>query len=102
MCIRDSRRTDVPYLYMCCLFQFVASIVLVLCSISFAEEPAAPVQGPPSPHQPLPPERTSPSTSESSTVFKPVRDWWNDKLSLIHISEPTRLLSISYAVFCLK
>src|SRR5674536_372023 len=25
-----------------------------------------------------------------------------DKLSLIHISEPTRLLSISYAVFCLK
>src|SRR4029079_12249530 len=66
---------------MCCLFQFVASIVLVLCSISFAEEPAAPVQGPPSPQQPSPPERTSPSTSESSTVFKPVRDWWNDKLS---------------------
>eukprot|EP00658_Telonema_sp_P-2_P060488 TRINITY_DN4939_c0_g1_i2.p1 TRINITY_DN4939_c0_g1~~TRINITY_DN4939_c0_g1_i2.p1 ORF type:complete len:227 (-),score=45.91 TRINITY_DN4939_c0_g1_i2:133-813(-) len=26
----------------------------------------------------------------------------NKKLSLIHISEPTRLLSISYAVFCLK
>src|SRR5678816_1915336 len=26
---------------------------------------------------------------------------WDD-LSLIHISEPTRLLSISYAVFCLK
>eukprot|EP00658_Telonema_sp_P-2_P031279 TRINITY_DN2344_c0_g2_i1.p2 TRINITY_DN2344_c0_g2~~TRINITY_DN2344_c0_g2_i1.p2 ORF type:complete len:122 (-),score=32.82 TRINITY_DN2344_c0_g2_i1:19-384(-) len=25
-----------------------------------------------------------------------------DVLSLIHISEPTRLLSISYAVFCLK
>src|SRR5678815_829701 len=25
-----------------------------------------------------------------------------DLLSLIHISEPTRLLSISYAVFCLK
>eukprot|EP00658_Telonema_sp_P-2_P039349 TRINITY_DN2815_c0_g1_i2.p1 TRINITY_DN2815_c0_g1~~TRINITY_DN2815_c0_g1_i2.p1 ORF type:complete len:104 (-),score=53.69 TRINITY_DN2815_c0_g1_i2:16-327(-) len=24
------------------------------------------------------------------------------ELSLIHISEPTRLLSISYAVFCLK
>src|SRR5665254_19835 len=29
--------------------------------------------------------------------FKKVRT-----LSLIHISEPTRLLSISYAVFCLK
>src|SRR5678816_4767804 len=26
----------------------------------------------------------------------------SQKLSLIHISEPTRLLSISYAVFCLK
>eukprot|EP00658_Telonema_sp_P-2_P055997 TRINITY_DN4449_c0_g1_i5.p1 TRINITY_DN4449_c0_g1~~TRINITY_DN4449_c0_g1_i5.p1 ORF type:complete len:103 (-),score=31.28 TRINITY_DN4449_c0_g1_i5:60-368(-) len=25
-----------------------------------------------------------------------------NNLSLIHISEPTRLLSISYAVFCLK
>eukprot|EP00658_Telonema_sp_P-2_P030029 TRINITY_DN22750_c0_g1_i1.p1 TRINITY_DN22750_c0_g1~~TRINITY_DN22750_c0_g1_i1.p1 ORF type:complete len:350 (-),score=75.03 TRINITY_DN22750_c0_g1_i1:65-1114(-) len=31
-------------------------------------------------------------------------DWinWLETLSLIHISEPTRLLSISYAVFCLK
>eukprot|EP00658_Telonema_sp_P-2_P064318 TRINITY_DN5325_c0_g1_i1.p1 TRINITY_DN5325_c0_g1~~TRINITY_DN5325_c0_g1_i1.p1 ORF type:complete len:113 (-),score=31.46 TRINITY_DN5325_c0_g1_i1:70-408(-) len=33
--------------------------------------------------------------------------WWElalavFSLSLIHISEPTRLLSISYAVFCLK
>ena len=26
----------------------------------------------------------------------------DNDLSLIHISEPTRLLSISYAVFCLK
>src|SRR5678815_5275922 len=29
-------------------------------------------------------------------------DWAGLYLSLIHISEPTRLLSISYAVFCLK
>src|SRR5665254_20871 len=28
--------------------------------------------------------------------------WLMPDLSLIHISEPTRLLSISYAVFCLK
>eukprot|EP00658_Telonema_sp_P-2_P063418 TRINITY_DN52128_c0_g1_i1.p1 TRINITY_DN52128_c0_g1~~TRINITY_DN52128_c0_g1_i1.p1 ORF type:complete len:216 (+),score=53.44 TRINITY_DN52128_c0_g1_i1:186-833(+) len=28
--------------------------------------------------------------------------WGDSDLSLIHISEPTRLLSISYAVFCLK
>eukprot|EP00658_Telonema_sp_P-2_P023744 TRINITY_DN19521_c0_g1_i3.p1 TRINITY_DN19521_c0_g1~~TRINITY_DN19521_c0_g1_i3.p1 ORF type:complete len:124 (-),score=17.28 TRINITY_DN19521_c0_g1_i3:21-392(-) len=34
----------------------------------------------------------SPTTSGPPTVC----------LSLIHISEPTRLLSISYAVFCLK
>ena len=27
---------------------------------------------------------------------------WEDDLSLIHISEPTRLRCISYAVFCLK
>src|SRR5678816_4753417 len=33
---------------------------------------------------------------ESGIVGRPVY------LSLIHISEPTRLLSISYAVFCLK
>src|SRR5678815_5131771 len=29
-------------------------------------------------------------------------EWRVPYLSLIHISEPTRLLSISYAVFCLK
>eukprot|EP00658_Telonema_sp_P-2_P014468 TRINITY_DN15498_c0_g1_i2.p2 TRINITY_DN15498_c0_g1~~TRINITY_DN15498_c0_g1_i2.p2 ORF type:complete len:111 (-),score=26.05 TRINITY_DN15498_c0_g1_i2:103-435(-) len=36
----------------------------------------------------------------------PLTTWQSDcpaeVLSLIHISEPTRLLSISYAVFCLK
>eukprot|EP00658_Telonema_sp_P-2_P073622 TRINITY_DN6271_c0_g1_i5.p1 TRINITY_DN6271_c0_g1~~TRINITY_DN6271_c0_g1_i5.p1 ORF type:complete len:103 (-),score=43.56 TRINITY_DN6271_c0_g1_i5:72-380(-) len=39
-----------------------------------------------------------------------ISDGWRNRvlrramrtLSLIHISEPTRLLSISYAVFCLK
>src|SRR5678809_202495 len=29
-------------------------------------------------------------------------DWIEQKLSLIHISEPTRQAEISYAVFCLK
>eukprot|EP00658_Telonema_sp_P-2_P023968 TRINITY_DN19612_c0_g1_i7.p1 TRINITY_DN19612_c0_g1~~TRINITY_DN19612_c0_g1_i7.p1 ORF type:complete len:148 (+),score=37.62 TRINITY_DN19612_c0_g1_i7:148-591(+) len=33
---------------------------------------------------------------------KPLDDLSGVDLSLIHISEPTRLLSISYAVFCLK
>ena len=33
---------------------------------------------------------------------KPTAGWDWVTLSLIHISEPTRLLSISYAVFCLK
>src|SRR5678816_3237819 len=32
----------------------------------------------------------------------PVLGIYELSLSLIHISEPTRLLSISYAVFCLK
>ena len=31
-----------------------------------------------------------------------VKNYFELNLSLIHISEPTRLLSISYAVFCLK
>src|SRR5450756_2553891 len=34
-------------------------------------------------------------------IFGPTRDW-ECSLSLIHISEPTRLGMISYAVFCLK
>src|SRR5678815_4489302 len=34
--------------------------------------------------------------------FESMKDVWEMFLSLIHISEPTRLLSISYAVFCLK
>ena len=40
------------------------------------------------------------------TVSESRKYYWRvgtmDNLSLIHISEPTRLLSISYAVFCLK
>ena len=45
-------------------------------------------------------------TKTLDSVFRPVRqpDWWQGDalLSLIHISEHTRLLSTSYAVFCLK
>src|SRR5678816_4665228 len=36
-----------------------------------------------------------------SQALKNIRETYH-MLSLIHISEPTRLLSISYAVFCLK
>ena len=35
-------------------------------------------------------------------AFSHGAQWHVSQLSLIHISEPTRLLSISYAVFCLK
>ena len=76
-----------------------------------------------------PPRSTQSRSSAASDVYKrqfPIREdggldpvsfvWQNDgagpdaarqemshpHLSLIHISEPTRLLSISYAVFCLK
>eukprot|EP00658_Telonema_sp_P-2_P067419 TRINITY_DN56332_c0_g1_i1.p1 TRINITY_DN56332_c0_g1~~TRINITY_DN56332_c0_g1_i1.p1 ORF type:complete len:111 (-),score=16.12 TRINITY_DN56332_c0_g1_i1:24-356(-) len=43
-------------------------------------------------------------TEEGDEVVEEVGDDDDDAvtLSLIHISEPTRLLSISYAVFCLK
>eukprot|EP00658_Telonema_sp_P-2_P037346 TRINITY_DN26864_c0_g1_i1.p1 TRINITY_DN26864_c0_g1~~TRINITY_DN26864_c0_g1_i1.p1 ORF type:complete len:292 (-),score=40.91 TRINITY_DN26864_c0_g1_i1:49-924(-) len=53
-------------------------------------------------HLPTPPvtmlchRRPSGKTAGASRSHNP------KKLSLIHISEPTRLLSISYAVFCLK
>eukprot|EP00658_Telonema_sp_P-2_P028882 TRINITY_DN22040_c0_g1_i4.p1 TRINITY_DN22040_c0_g1~~TRINITY_DN22040_c0_g1_i4.p1 ORF type:complete len:263 (+),score=35.84 TRINITY_DN22040_c0_g1_i4:120-908(+) len=46
--------------------------------------------------------------SQPPAVFAPTKVWSlphvgrGRGLSLIHISEPTRLLSISYAVFCLK
>ena len=51
------------------------------------------------------PEATQPTTAKFSVgVVLPTKDEprWIQDLSLIHISEPTRLLSISYAVFCLK
>eukprot|EP00658_Telonema_sp_P-2_P034706 TRINITY_DN25324_c0_g1_i2.p1 TRINITY_DN25324_c0_g1~~TRINITY_DN25324_c0_g1_i2.p1 ORF type:complete len:666 (+),score=153.06 TRINITY_DN25324_c0_g1_i2:113-2110(+) len=40
--------------------------------------------------------------SGTSTTNTPIAAAPAPRLSLIHISEPTRLLSISYAVFCLK
>eukprot|EP00658_Telonema_sp_P-2_P081182 TRINITY_DN8255_c0_g1_i2.p1 TRINITY_DN8255_c0_g1~~TRINITY_DN8255_c0_g1_i2.p1 ORF type:complete len:111 (-),score=19.90 TRINITY_DN8255_c0_g1_i2:103-435(-) len=59
---------------------------------------------PPSSHRPPDPEhlerlstpRVTPRPARQVKSVKPLT------LSLIHISEPTRLLSISYAVFCLK
>src|SRR5678815_5616140 len=60
-----------------------------------------------------PPRSTLDRSSAASDVYKRQvcwhqegwwGKWWGQQwwLSLIHISEPTRLLSISYAVFCLK
>src|SRR5428012_23967 len=61
-----------------------------------------------------PPRSTQSRSSAASDVYKrqifeicrmapvmPRRTAWS-RLSLIHISEPTRLGMISYAVFCLK
>src|SRR6185312_5449723 len=62
-------------------FAFCHALSLFLCSVSLAEEPPAPVQGPPSSLEPLPSNRPSSSTDESSTMFKPIHHWWNDKLS---------------------
>src|SRR5678816_4705273 len=41
-------------------------------------------------------------TLEKVELFSNLGDGSEEDLALIHISEPTRLLSISYAVFCLK
>src|SRR5678815_5073962 len=41
-------------------------------------------------------------TTPESCIKKNYINRCIEDLSLIHISEPTRLLSISYAVFCLK
>eukprot|EP00658_Telonema_sp_P-2_P068708 TRINITY_DN57678_c0_g1_i1.p2 TRINITY_DN57678_c0_g1~~TRINITY_DN57678_c0_g1_i1.p2 ORF type:complete len:117 (-),score=31.00 TRINITY_DN57678_c0_g1_i1:21-371(-) len=41
-------------------------------------------------------------TGNSKSLLENLGDYQAQHLSLIHISEPTRLLSISYAVFCLK
>src|SRR5678816_4130669 len=61
-----------------------------------------------------PPRSTLDRSSAASDVYKRQEDEYYYHctkspvascplgLSLIHISEPTRLLSISYAVFCLK
>src|SRR5659263_207921 len=38
----------------------------------------------------------------SGGIYNNSAQVWNHTLSLIHISEPTRLGMISYAVFCLK
>ncbi len=62
----------------------VALLALSLTRTGLAEgasSDAAAIQGPPSPYEPLPPEKSSAGTNESSTVFKPIRNWWNDTLS---------------------
>ena len=41
-------------------------------------------------------------TKKTTVVFWHSMTGASEKLSLIHISEPTRPLYISYAVFCLK
>src|SRR5678816_4383335 len=41
-------------------------------------------------------------TGHFGRMFRNLPPFAPPNLSLIHISEPTRLLSISYAVFCLK
>ena len=62
----------------------IVGLSFLLTGTGLAEEvppDAAQVQGPPSPYEPLPSEKPSAGTNESSTVFKPIRNWWNDTLS---------------------
>ena len=59
----------------------VVVLSFLLTGTGLAEEAspdAAQVQGPPSPYEPLPSDKPSAGANESSTVFKPIRNWWND------------------------
>eukprot|EP00658_Telonema_sp_P-2_P072164 TRINITY_DN61348_c0_g1_i1.p1 TRINITY_DN61348_c0_g1~~TRINITY_DN61348_c0_g1_i1.p1 ORF type:complete len:103 (-),score=23.58 TRINITY_DN61348_c0_g1_i1:71-379(-) len=81
MCIRDSVRTDAA---------------LPTSGVSSSSTP-------PAAHEPFPrrhPRQVRPARDPSVLQQRLEREGLH--LSLIHISEPTRLLSISYAVFCLK
>src|SRR5674536_23996 len=51
---------------------------------------------------PLPERQRAPAAEPGHCRRILYRSCLDPELSLIHISEPTRLLSISYAVFCLK
>ena len=44
----------------------------------------------------------APDNFDRDTIEGEVAVWYALALSLIHISEPTRLLSLSYAVLCMK
>src|SRR5678815_3206019 len=57
--------------------------------------------------RPWPVAVVSKARSPSPSPCRPTRRAWRDRASpcaasFLHISEPTRLLSTSYAVFCLK
>eukprot|EP00658_Telonema_sp_P-2_P036099 TRINITY_DN2616_c0_g1_i6.p1 TRINITY_DN2616_c0_g1~~TRINITY_DN2616_c0_g1_i6.p1 ORF type:complete len:149 (-),score=32.79 TRINITY_DN2616_c0_g1_i6:90-536(-) len=67
-------------------------------SAPFGQTSSAPF-GQIAPAAPLPPSEAS---GPAAVVEETEPDLTGLVLSLIHISEPTRLLSISYAVFCLK
>eukprot|EP00658_Telonema_sp_P-2_P030998 TRINITY_DN23298_c0_g1_i3.p1 TRINITY_DN23298_c0_g1~~TRINITY_DN23298_c0_g1_i3.p1 ORF type:complete len:105 (-),score=15.70 TRINITY_DN23298_c0_g1_i3:35-349(-) len=96
MCIRDSGFTLHCHTYTHCVPQ-CCCLSCWLCQ--FCEAFSA---------QSLPPLLISPMRDLEEVNTSPliVRGFTHDGrpsyLSLIHISEPTRLLSISYAVFCLK
>eukprot|EP00658_Telonema_sp_P-2_P062819 TRINITY_DN51493_c0_g1_i2.p1 TRINITY_DN51493_c0_g1~~TRINITY_DN51493_c0_g1_i2.p1 ORF type:complete len:126 (+),score=21.35 TRINITY_DN51493_c0_g1_i2:119-496(+) len=53
-------------------------------------------------HNPSTSHHVTPQDTTTATAGASSRRTLAPMLSLIHISEPTRLLSISYAVFCLK
>lgn len=59
----------------------VSAILFALVGTGLAEEPfreAGPMQGPPSPSEPLAPDQSSAATNEAGPVFTPIRNWWND------------------------
>eukprot|EP00658_Telonema_sp_P-2_P035160 TRINITY_DN25621_c0_g1_i1.p1 TRINITY_DN25621_c0_g1~~TRINITY_DN25621_c0_g1_i1.p1 ORF type:complete len:114 (-),score=22.19 TRINITY_DN25621_c0_g1_i1:75-416(-) len=110
MCIRDR---DCPFyknvrcetdcvVYEIPVLEFLRYVYGTTSTVAASEllgsafgEPLAPI-----PKAPKPPTTTQ-MTGNMKVISARVKTLVSS-LSLIHISEPTRLLSISYAVFCLK
>eukprot|EP00658_Telonema_sp_P-2_P028670 TRINITY_DN21926_c0_g1_i2.p1 TRINITY_DN21926_c0_g1~~TRINITY_DN21926_c0_g1_i2.p1 ORF type:complete len:125 (-),score=1.01 TRINITY_DN21926_c0_g1_i2:32-406(-) len=112
MCIRDRKEMCTYSYYSCSMFTRLPFIFVVMGGL---DKPPRPVFSPiPRINFVLPslPTYRFPSfisfwqnfasMSMVCVLRRPLSIVFFQNLSLIHISEPTRLLSISYAVFCLK
>src|SRR5678815_1011992 len=99
MCIRDRLSSSIPSIVSWHRPQFFLTPQRAYTSSAHSAPP-----------QIAAPMRCSFSLLQTQTIIQPTSPSENKsqpqtiyyQLRMIHISEPTRLLSISYAVFCLK